>query len=250
MKYLGWLLALLAAAFYVAWPAYSGYSIKTALEAGDKDGLSAKIDFDRVRASLRPAVAAKVENELAIALRKAGPAAGALNDQLKAKIMPRLVDGVLQSLVTPETLIRIHQQGGNLKSALDSIVAERAAANDGIASLIGGIDLGGGAVGSSSGSGLGKLGEIAGKFGIDPNVVLGGLKGKTAEAEKPAAIPAAQKGNAPRYGLDNIKHLGLNGPLGLAIGVARDPAAKDADLTAELSFDGGDWKLTGLIPKI
>ncbi len=91
------------------WPAYSGYEIKTSLDAHDAARLAAKIDFPSVRASLRPAVAAKVEKTLtADAASKAGPARAPMTDDLRAKLMPRIIDAVLAVLVTPETLIRIH----------------------------------------------------------------------------------------------------------------------------------------------
>ncbi len=35
-----------------------------------------------------------------------------------------------------------------------------------------------------------------------------------------------------------------------SVGVAKDPGARRPDLTAEMSFIDGDWKLTGLIPNI
>ncbi len=74
MKRLMTLLVLIGLAFYGAWPAYSGYTIKSALAAKDSETLSAKIDFPSVRESMRPAVSAKVETSLAKSLKKAGPA--------------------------------------------------------------------------------------------------------------------------------------------------------------------------------
>ncbi len=171
MKLLGFIAIIAAIAFYVAWPAYSGYDINQALEAKDAARLAAKVDFPSVRASLRPAVAAKVENELAVALKKAGPSGGMLTDDVKAHLMPRVIDGVLNALVTPEMLIRIHEQGGSVKEAIDGLVAERAKSGDVLGDLIGGLKTGDG---SADGGGLGKLGKLAEKYGIDPGKVLGG----------------------------------------------------------------------------
>jgi hypothetical protein len=250
MKLLSTLLFLAAIAFYIAWPAYSGYEIKTSLDAKDAGRLSAKIDFPSIRASLRPAVAAKVEKTLTAALKKAGPGAGPLTDDLRAKLMPGIIDAVLAVLVTPEMLIRIHSDGANLKDVIDGIVAERAMVSGGLGDLIV-------AAPGSSGSdgGLGNLGKIAEKLGIDPNKALGGLTGKK-EAGEPAPAPhavamdAGPKKMALGYGPENVKRFGLNGPLSVVVGVAKDPKAREADLTAEMSFVDGDWKLTGLVPNL
>jgi hypothetical protein len=250
MKSLGTLLFIVALAFYVAWPVYSGYEIKTALDAKNAERLSAKIDFPSIRASLRPAVATKVEKTLTEALKKAGPGTGPLTDELRAKLMPGIIDAVLAVLVTPDTLIRIHSDGANLKDVIDGIVTERAAMSGSLGDLIVAAPGAGGSEG-----GLGSLGKVAEKLGIDPGKAFGGLIGKK-EAERPAPAksePAAFSGTqkmALGYGPENIKQLGLNGPLSVVVGVAKDPKARDADLTAEMSFVNGDWKLTGLVPKI
>lgn len=249
MKSLGTLLFVAALAFYVAWPVYSGYEIKTSLDARDAERLSAKIDFPSLRASLRPAVATKVEKTLTAALKKAGPGSGPLTDELRAKLMPGIIDAVLAVLVTPEMLIRVHSDGTNLKDVIDGIVAERAMMSGGLGDLIVASP---GASGSEGG--LGNLGKIAEKLGIDPGKALGGLAGKKQEPESAASktepISTGTQQMALGYGPENVKRFGLNGPLSVVVGVAKDPKARDADLTAEMSFVNGDWKLTGLVPKI
>jgi hypothetical protein len=245
MKSLGSLAFLGLMAFYIAWPAYSGYEIKAALDARNAERLSAKVDFPSLRASLRPAVAVKVEKMLVETLRQAGPSRGPLTDELRAQLMPPIIDGVLAVLVTPETLIRIHAEGATMKDAIDMIVAERAGEGVGIAGLLS-KDAGAGA----SESTLSKIGKAVEKIGLDPNKALGGLFSKK-EAPQPQATPPTTDHRAgPAYGLENIKRFGLNGPLGVAVGLAQDPRAREPDLTAEMSFVGGDWKLTGLVPKI
>jgi hypothetical protein len=232
-------------AFYVAWPAYSGYQIKTSLEAEDPAGLSAKIDFPSVRVSLRPVVAEKVDKLVTELARKAGPAGGALADQLKAKFEGPIVDGVLATMVTPEMMIRIAAEGRSLKDIIDGLVAERAAKESGLGDFLG-------TPGDGAG-GLGKLDEIAGQLGIDTKG-LGGLFGKKSKAEQPAAeaLPAKSSGTSQRrrFGFGNIKQFGLSGPLGISLGVSRDASSAKAELTADMSFVDGDWKLTGLVPKI
>lgn len=246
MKALGPVGFVAVLAFYVAWPLYAGHEIKSGLEEHDVERLAARVDFPSVRVSLRPAVAAKVDQVVTDALRKAGPAGGVLSDQLKAQVMPRIVDGVLASLVTPEMMIRIHASGKSLKETLDGLVAERALQAHGV----GGFQI---LPEDPAQGGPSRLDEIAGKYGIDIGKVLG--RDETTALAAPAqqtaehALPLPAKGTArPRYGLDNIKHFSLNGPLGLSVGVARDAAARKPELTAELSFVGGSWKLTGLVP--
>ncbi|HML42435.1 MAG: DUF2939 domain-containing protein [Hyphomicrobium zavarzinii] len=248
MRSLGSIGFIAVLAFYVAWPLYAGYEIKSSLEGHNVEGLVARIDFPSVRASLRPAVAAKVDKVITDTLHKAGTAGGALSDQLKARVMPRIVDGVLASLVTPEMLIRIHASGKTFKEALDSLVMDRASRADG---------LGGFLIVSEdqSGGGRSRLDEIAGKLGIDTHKVLGGADAKATDVQpQPGAeievLPALNESRArPKYGLGNIKHFSLTGPLGLSVGVARDATASKAEITAELSFVNGSWMLTGLVPQ-
>jgi len=234
-------------AFYVAWPLYAGYGIKTSLEGHDVEGLTAAIDFPSVRTSLRPAVAAQVDKVLTDAFRRAGTAGGALSDQLKARVMPRIVDGVLAGLVTPETLIRIHASGKSLKEALDGLVAERASQAEGL----GGFKI---LPDGEGGGGRSKLDEIASKYGIDVGKVLGGAGAKATEtgstSASEAALPAKGTADRPRYGIGNIKHFSLTGPFGLSVGVARDANARKPEVTAEMSFVGGSWKVTGIVPSI
>lgn len=240
-KSLGFLAVL---AFYVAWPLFAGYEIKSALDRSDAPGLTARVDFDSVRTSLRPAVAAKVDKVVRDMLAKAGTAGGALADKLKAQIMPRMVDGVLAVLVTPEMLIRIHASGSTLKEALDGLVLERASKAEG---------LGGFLVTTPSADGSrSKLEEIAGRFGIDTKKVLSGAAGDgdPPPVAEPADVLPARSRPKPHYGIGNIKQFSLSGPLGLTVGVARDPAARTADLTAEMTFTGGGWRLTGLVPAL
>lgn len=242
MKAIGPLGFLAVLLFYVAWPLYAGYGIKSSLEGHNVEGLTSRIDFASVRVSLKPAVAAKVDKAMTDALRKAGVGGGGLTDQLKARIMPPIVDGVLATLVTPEMLIRIHASGKSFKEALDGMVLERAGKGEGGGGLT--IVSGDGSSGTRS-----RLEEIAGALGIDADKALGGLGAKTATEPDAVVPPLPAKGSGrtgPKYGIGNIKHVSLAGPLGLSIGVARDAGARKPELTADLTFVDGTWKLTGL----
>ncbi len=53
-----------------------------------------------------------------------------------------------------------------------------------------------------------------------------------------------------RLGLANVKSYRLTGPLGIAVGLARDPAATQADAVVEMTFTGGGWKVTGILPQL
>ncbi|WP_072395675.1 DUF2939 domain-containing protein [Hyphomicrobium sp. CS1GBMeth3] len=244
---LGTIGVLAAGAFYVAWPLYAGYEIKSSLDSQNVAGLNAHIDFPSVRVSLRPAVTERVEAVLTDALKRAGAAGGALGDQIKASIAPRIVDGVLAVLVTPEMLIRLHASGKSLKEALEAMVMERASGAQG---------LGGFAIVAQEqgpgGAGQRGIDEIANALGIDADTVLGGGTGAAAASEAASGAPAellqVKGGKTPDYGIGNIKHFTFSGPLGLSFGIARDPKARKPELTADLTFVDGSWKLTGLVP--
>jgi Protein of unknown function (DUF2939) len=242
---IGLAVLLLVAGFYVAWPAYTGYRIKTALETSDPGLLAAKIDFDQVRTSLRPAVTAEVTKAAAAGVQAGGAANAELLQQMTAKLLPTVVDKVLAETVTPETLLRVYKDGGDLKATLTKIMSEKT----------------GGGLGSPSGAaapGAGGLGDLVGaaarSAGIDPGKALGGLFGKkdSAPAEPAATQPAPATPAAPSgkgVSLANIKSFGFSGPLSFYVGVAKDPASAVPDVTADMAFTGGDWKIVAVRPK-
>jgi hypothetical protein len=126
---------------------------------------------------------------------------------------------------------------------MDAIVTERAGQAPGLAGLLVKKPAGG------SGS-FGGLDTVAEQFGVDTSKIFGGSSSSKKEEPPPAPATTSGPSEAPVYGIENIKRFGLNGPLGIAVGIAKDPAASAADLTAEMSFVDGDWKLTGLVPRI
>jgi len=245
-KSLGTIGFVALAAFYVAWPLYAGYEIKTSLDMHNVEALNAKVDFPSVRVSLKPAVTAKVDQVVTDTLRKAGTAGGALAEKLKESVVPRIVDGVLAAFVTPEMLIRIHASGKSFKEALDSVVFERTSQAQGLGGFMVVPEGSQPADGSQS-----RLEQVAGKLGIDTSKVFGGAAAKgAAEAATPppAELMPAKSGAKPKYGFGNIKHFSFTGPLGLSVGVARDATTRTPELTADLTFVDGSWKLTGLVP--
>ncbi len=223
MTRLSLLILLLVSAFYIAWPAYTAHRISAALDAGDAATLEQKIDFASVRASMRPVVAAKIDESLKATLKTQGAGGALVLDQVRKEAMPKLVDGALDMLVTPQSLIRMHAEGRSLKEAMEGVSQQQPQMKQRIGDLIGGI--------------LGR--EIPGLG--KPSA--GGPSGSPG----PATTPARDK---HPLGIGNVKSLAFDGPLTLAIGLARDPKAREADVTAQLSFTGTDWKLTGLVPRL
>jgi hypothetical protein len=240
-KILG-LVVLALLGFYVAWPAYTGYAIKSALDSDNATLLASKIDFDRLRESLKPAVTAEADKAATAAIQQGAGANAALLKQLQTQLLPAVVDKLLVDVVTPETVLRLNREGGNYKATLAQIIAEKM----GGASL--GSVLGGGVKPGSGGLGdlIGGIGKAA---GVDTGKALGGLFGGPKPQEPAAPAPAD---GAPKrsVSLANIKTFGMNGPLGFSVGVAKDPSASVPDVTADIAFTGFDWKLVGLRPRI
>jgi hypothetical protein len=253
MKKLIGLVLLGLIGFYGLWPAYSGYQINTALQASDAALLERKIDFASVRQSLRPAVTEEVSRQFDAAGKDNG-LGGLLGGELKKQLLPQLVEAAVNAIVTPANVIRIYAEGGDLKSTIDKIMREKMPQGAGVQmpAVPSAGSTGGLAGGMATPGGLGQLGDLAGKMGIDPNKVTGGLGAAAptaATAPKPAAQPAATTAKTT-YGLANIKRLALAGPLGFEVGVAKDAAASKPDVTAGMSFTGMDWKLTKLVPNL
>jgi hypothetical protein len=241
------LLMILAGAFYVAWPAYSGYRIKTALDAEDPSSLEARIDFPSVRQSLRPVAEQRAEAALKSALERAGPGAGTLVDSLKADLLPKAVDRALETLVTPQSLIRMHAQGKNLKDAFDGILKDNAQLMGTIGGLLaGGAGTAPGQPGSSKT--LDTLRGIAGQLGFGKPATEPAAG--TPPPATAAAASSSASGKKPKYGIENVKSFAFEGPLRMHVGIAKNAAASDADLDLSLAFQDGDWKLVGLVPRI
>ena len=224
-------MALLLAAligFYVVWPALSLRKISTALKTGDEATLASKVDFPAVRLSLKPFATAEVDKAVA-QLEKSGGIGGVIGGQLKDQLRTKVVDSLLESLVTPERLVRMYAEGQDLKQLMAKF---RNAAGTG-------------------GDASGKAG------GIDAGKLLGELFGKKAEAAAAPAQPAAtpptptSAASAPKtYSMANIKGFGPRGLGAFWVGVAKDETATTADAIVDMAFTGGDWKLVGLTPRI
>jgi Protein of unknown function (DUF2939) len=97
---------IVLAALFVAYPFFTAWSIREAMQSGDSDYLERKIEWDSVRASLRQSL-----SEVALA-----PAASGAPDQpetadkpglwqrIKASVGKRALDGIVDNYVTPDGL--------------------------------------------------------------------------------------------------------------------------------------------------
>ena len=240
------LIIVAALGFYVAWPAYTAFSIKNAIDTNNPQLLASKVDFDAVRVSLKPAVTVEVEKAMTAAVQQGGAENAAVLEQLKVATMPKVIELALTSVVTPEGLLRIHQEGGDARKVIAKIVGEKMGGLGGLGALVTGVTGPNGAGGDRDVGDL--LGAISKAAGVDTSK-LGGLLGKKPPS---AAAPGAAGpvGEKPKIGLANIKGFAMNGPLGLSAGYARDAAASEPDVTVDLGFTGGDWKIVGVRPRV
>ena len=224
------LAALVAIAFYVAWPSWSAYQIYQGLQTSDKALLERKIDWPGVKTSLKPAVDVEIGKALDRSAQE-GAMGQILSGPLRAEIQPKLSEAALNTLVTPDNLIKLVAEGGSLKGVLDSVVKAGLPGGGGAG---GGMEIGGIKVPSGLG---GLIGKALGQAPAAP------------AAEKPVAT-ASQPSKAPAYGISNIKRFAFTGLTGFEIGVAKDAAAATPDVVARMGFTGTDWKLVGLVPRV
>ncbi len=240
--------------FYVAWPAYTGVQIKSALDTNNAPLLASKIDFDLLRESLKPAVTAEADKAATAAIQQGGGlgggagggANGALLQQLKTQLLPAAVDKLLVDVVTPETVLRLNREGGDYKTTLTQIIAEK----------MGGASLGN-FLGGAAKPGAGGVGDLIGSIGkatgVDPAQAIGGLLRGSAQptptAPPASTAPAVSVSPKRSVSLANVKTFAVSGPLAFSVGVAKDAAATLPDVTADIAFTGFDWKLVGLRPR-
>lgn len=245
MKKIIALIVLALLGFYVAWPAWSGYRMAKALGDADETLLAAKVDFASVRESLRHVVTVEVEKGVQ---KQTGQGLGALlSGDFKTQLVPKLVDVVLEKVVTPANVIRIAKEGGDVAGTVEKIMMEEMSKTGGMAGLPKLPGAGGGAPPLPGGLGsLGGLGAAGSQFGLPG---LPGARPPTAPPPVASGAPAPNDKKAS-FGLSNIKSFGLDGPLGYRIAVAKDPAGSKADVTAGMRFTGFDWKLTSLVPHL
>ncbi len=254
MKRLIAVVVLLLLGFYVAWPGWSGYQIATALKARDSATLERKIAFADVRETLKPLAVRKVGEAYDQQLKaQVGPAGAAIINQIKADVVPKIVDTALATLVTAPNLIRVVNDRGAIQENAERILKEQVG-KIGLPGLGGGSAAGGGTgIQIPGGQIPGGLGQIAGRLGIPGLPGMGGGAAKVEPAPAPvASSPAATGANAPpsAFGYRNIKRFSFLGPLAFEVGVAKDATAAESDVVVEMRFVGGDWRVVGVKPRI
>lgn len=261
MKKLIALIILVALGFYVGWPAYTGYAIHAALEADDSEVLARKIDFPQVRSSIRGPVMAKIDSRIGEMIGQFGAALGVSKEQVKMDQIGGIVDGALQDVVSPERLGGIYKRGGDFTGEIQKAVLRQIENAGGLMELLdlgggGGAasdDTGGGSSGFDLSNGIGGLlanknarkifGQVAQQVGAN-----GGL---SADALFPKRKTAQTSDDSERsFGLSNIKHFGFPGALAMEVGIAANGDAVDEDVTARMSFQDFDWKVTRLEPNL
>lgn len=230
-------------AFYIAWPAVSAWQIYGSVQAKDPSALSTKVDFPGVRNSMQPAVQEKISQRLEQMKAGGDGTASIVAGLLPPSMVGKLTEIVLASIVTPENMIRLAHEKGSLPEKIERIINEQ----------MGQLSAGGGA-GASSGqtSGLEAITKGINQLG-------GGNVVKSLAPQKPAnpvttvgqgSPESTDGGDLPEMGLNNIKHFAFAGPLAFDVGLARDPNAGAADLTARMEFKDLDWKLTQVVPNL
>ena len=261
MKKLFTLIVLALLGFYVGWPAFTGYQIHAALEADDADLLDRKIDFPQVRQSIREPVMVQIENRIGKILGDFGAALGVSKDDVDMGRIGGIVDGALAEVITPAKLGKIYKRGGDVTGEIQQAVLRQIDQSGGFASLLGkGSTLGSGSDsgvnvsvgGINLSEGIGGLlnsdstrkvfGDVAKQLGGSGADLAGQLFPK-----KQTQSSGSESGKGS-FGLSNIKSFGFAGPLGMEVGIAKDGAASNPDVTARMSFQDLDWKLTRLTP--
>ena len=119
------LLALLTTGFYVAWPAWSLQRVADALRRNDDATLAQMIDFPGVRASMRPALTEEVTRRYEQLRGEGGGMRSLLANQLKADVLPKLVDTTLDAVVTPVGVLQLARNRVALREAIERVLEQR-----------------------------------------------------------------------------------------------------------------------------
>lgn len=196
------IVALLAAGFYVAWPAWTARQISNAVKANDAAALAEHIDFPRVRERAHPIMTAEMNRRLDQLKQQGGALGGAIAGQLKESLGGSFAKATVDALLTPENVMSMIRQGRDFRRVMSGAATKQ------------------------------------------PAPVGGGSTGK------PGQTGDATSNAHRRFSLANVRGYMLTGPLSVAVDLARDKSAPDADLVVEMAFTGGNWKVVGIIPKV
>ena len=214
---LGMFVLAAAIGFYVAWPAWSARQIAQAIEANDASALERRVDFLKVRARAVPVFEAELKRRMEQLRRDGGSLGAAVAAQFQSDLVRSLARAAVDSLLTPQRVIDAVRQGRDLRRALQKVP---------------GAEVGAGGNGGTGFRLPGSQGAQTGEAGRSP-------------------VPGSGQGDGARQrlGLRNIKSYRLTGPLAIAVGVARDAAAAAPEVTVEMAFVDGGWKVVGIVPQ-
>lgn len=128
-RLLMWVLIALVAlgGFYVAWPAWTAFQIRQAIEANDPAALERKIDFQSVRERAKPVLTVEVERSLERLKGGSGGLGAVLAGQLKDRFGGRIADAAIDSILTPANVVAMVRRGQSLRRVLRERVGERPA---------------------------------------------------------------------------------------------------------------------------
>ncbi len=263
MKKLIVLIFIVLIGFYIAWPGYSGYQIHSALSAGDRTGLSNKIDFPSVRKSMRDPIVTKIEQRLSGILKGTSAIPGLTNKSASKAHIEKIVDGALVDTVNPDKMIEMYKQGGDFTAEIQQAILRQIDKTGGINALFGlsggkrsaenkdGGTFGGIKLPDGIGQRVGELvsnqatGDLAAKLGLDATSLA-----KKLFPTSGGETRSADKKDGSSFGLGNIKSFGFDGPLAMFLGIAASPSAKQPSVTAQIDFKDTDWKVTKLTPNL
>lgn len=226
---------LLALAFFVAWPSWAAYETYNAILAKDAPALERRIDFPSVRTSLRAPIADRIA-QLYVPTQS-GPSSPVLAERLKREAVERLVGRALEDLVTADGLILLVSEGGPLKDGVERMLRDQMGRGS-APKRVGPV--------TTLGPGQGANKPAAGS----PAAPKRGPVVRTISSEDAKAGSASESASEPGFGLGNVKSFAVLGAFRYEIGLAKDRKATGADVLAELSFTGLDWKITAAKPKL
>jgi hypothetical protein len=86
---------------YGMWPVYAAYQIRTAMVAGDTATLAAKVEWEKLRTSLKASLSPETVARLETDPEAPQPS---LWQRIKSTVAPALADTVIDRYVTPENL--------------------------------------------------------------------------------------------------------------------------------------------------
>lgn len=243
MKKLVFFAVMIAATFYLAWPAFSLFQIAEGVKGKDEAKLQNKIAWQSVRASLREPVTKMVKKEIDNQAKGRG-VEGLVLGELAGKYSPQVVEKILDAYVTPKGIIMLAEQGGKLKTAdlgIDGLVQSLNSQNIGVNN---------GSDGELLGDLIKRAKEAAGKIPGGKELVGNALGKYGKEIFKDVENKSADKSGSKltSYGLNNIKSISFNGPLNFEVALSKSPTARKPDVIAGMSFVDMDWKLSKIVP--